>query len=235
MKRYLWWMLAGLVAVVLVVTPRLKTTAAVSSADLVVQLFGDNTATCQLVSRVENDNLLEVEFPPPCLDEKLRLDRAIEQVKQQVNDNELMPLKVEAINYRLIDEGIRVLAELEIDYPVVGLVDFELSQQVFVSLTDGALDLRSGETEVNVNVPFFADNDLSGLLRQVVDTQLSIFNQKSLQDFLNDTSLDRRIADESGLSVEAVNFIAQSVQKNMSARIDEDAVILSIRFPDSED
>ncbi|PPT07115.1 hypothetical protein CKA32_002237 [Geitlerinema sp. FC II] len=200
------------------------------------QILLDELSDCELVDRIEDERILEVEFPPACLDEKLRLYKFLDVAKQQVNDNENVPLVIENLRYQLIDEGVRIRGNLAIDYPVVGLVDFEVSQTVFADLTHGALNLRAGETQVRVDVPFFESNDLGGLVNQIVDTQLTIFNQKSLQDFLSDTGLDERIAEETDLSVEAVNFIAKAIEPNVSARITEDAVILSVRFyPEDEE
>ncbi|MGC9504865.1 hypothetical protein [Baaleninema sp.] len=195
-------------------------------AQILLEEFSD----CELVDRIEDEKILEVEFPPACLDEKLRLYQFIDLAKQQVNQNEIFPLIVKDLRYRLIDEGVQIRGNLEIDYPVVGLVDFEVSQTVFAELLQGALNLRAGETQVRVDVPFFESNDLGGLVNQIVDTQLTIFNRKSLQDFLSDTGLDERIAEETDLSVEAVNFIAKAVEPNISAKITEEALILSVRF-----
>ncbi|MBO9998221.1 MAG: hypothetical protein J7641_04300 [Cyanobacteria bacterium SID2] len=231
MKRFVGLFLGFTMAVLSIVGwGRHSVSQPLQPDSVIFQNLTSNTSTCELVSRIENDKILEVEFPPACLDEKLRLSNFIEIARQQVNEDETIPLNVKNIRYNLIDEGIRILANLEIDYPVLGLVDFEVSQQVLANLTDGALDLKTGETEVDIDVPFFEDNDLGGLVNQVVDYQLTIFNQKSLQDFLSDTGLDERIASETDLSVEAVQFITKAVEQDVSARITEDAVILSIRF-----
>ena len=173
---------------------------------------GETLIACQLRSHIEDETHLGIEFPRPCLDQKLHLDRFLDQARQEINNDEFFPFTIRRMRYQLVDNGFRILGNLAIEYPVIGLVDFELSQTVFVNLNQGSLNVEAGETRVRVNVPFIQSNDLSPLLNQMVNTQLRIFNQKRLQDFLQDTDLDQRMAEETGLTVESINFLVQGIQ-----------------------
>jgi hypothetical protein len=209
------WLLAFVLSLTLIVLPWMNQP-------------GETLIACELRSHIEDETHLEIEFPRPCLDQKLHLDRFLDQARQDINNDEFFPFTIRRMRYQLLNEGFRILGNLAIDYPVIGLVDFELSQTVFVNLNQGSLNMEAGETQVRVNVPFINSNDLSPLLNQMVNTQLQIFNQKQLQDFLQDTELDQRMAQETGLTVEAINFLVQSIQDQFSAQITEDSVIVSI-------
>lgn len=196
---------------------------------------GEALIACELRSQIEDETHLAIEFPRPCLDQKLHLDRFLDQARTDINNDEFFPFNIRRMRYQLVDDGFRILGNLAIEYPVIGLVDFELSQTVFVNLNQGSLNVEAGETRVRVNVPFIRSNDLSPLLNQMVNTQLRIFNQKRLQDFLQDTDLDQRMAEETGLTVEAINFLVQGIQDHFSAQITADSVIVSIDVADDED
>ncbi len=196
---------------------------------------GEALIACELRSQIEDETHLAIEFPRPCLDQKLHLDRFLDQARTDINNDEFFPFNIRRMRYQLVDDGFRILGNLAIEYPVIGLVDFELSQTVFVNLNQGSLNVEAGETRVRVNVPFINSNDLSPLLNQMVNTQLRIFNQKRLQDFLQDTDLDQRMAEETGLTVEAINFLVQGIQDHFSAQITADSVIVSIDVADDED
>ncbi|OAB58599.1 hypothetical protein AY600_06350 [Phormidium willei BDU 130791] len=196
---------------------------------------GETLIPCELRSHIEDETHLEIEFPRPCLDQKLHLDRFLDQARQDINNDEFFPFTIRRMRYQLLDDGFRILGNLAIEYPVIGLVDFELSQTVFVNLNQGSLNMEAGETQVRVNVPFINSNDLSPLLNQMVNTQLQIFNQKRLQDFLQDTDLDQRMAQETGLTVEAINFLVQGIQDQFSAQITADSVIVSIEVANNEE
>lgn len=216
------WLLAFILSLTLILLPWMS-------------LPGETLIACELRSRIEDETHLEIEFPRPCLDQKLHLDRFLDQARQDINNDEFFPFTIRRMRYQLLNEGFRILGNLAMDYPVIGLVDFELSQTVFVNLNQGSLNMEAGETQVRVNVPFIESNDLSPLLNQMVNTQLQIFNQKRLQDFLQDTELDQRMAEETGLTVEAINFLVQSTQDHFSAQITEDSVIVSIEVSDEEE
>lgn len=196
---------------------------------------GEALIACELRSQIEDETHLAIEFPRPCLDQKLHLDRFLDQARTDINNDEFFPFNIRRMRYQLVDDGFRILGNLAIEYPVIGLVDFELSQTVFVNLNQGSLNVEAGETRVRVNVPFIRSNDLSPLLNQMVNTQLRIFNQKRLQDFLQDTDLDQRMAEETGLTVEAINFLVQGIQDHFSAQITADSVIVSIDVADDEE
>ncbi|WP_159784627.1 hypothetical protein [Sodalinema gerasimenkoae] len=210
------WILAFVLSLTLILVPWMS-------------LPGGTLIACELRSQVEGDRRhLDIEFPRPCLDQKLHLDRFLDQARQDINNDEFFPFTIRRMRYQLVDNGFRILGNLAIEYPVIGLVNFELSQTVFVNLNQGSLNVEAGETRVQVNVPFIRSNDLSPLLNQMVNTQLRIFNQKRLQDFLQDTELDQRMAQETGLTVEVINFLVQSIQDHFSAQITKDSVIVSI-------
>ena len=201
--------------------------------------FQDESDRCFLDSKIDDDRVLEIEFTQTCLNEKMELPELLDRTEKRINDNEQFPLKVRNTQYSLIDDGIKVKSEMSIDYPILGLVTLALDQDIFINLTEGQIDLQAGETQLNVNVSSIPIENFSSLIDQVVDSQLVVYDGKSVSEFLAQTGLDLKLAQDIGISPEAVKFTVGSIEPHVSAKIDEEQLTIAIDFgeklPPTED
>ncbi|MBE9040392.1 hypothetical protein IQ235_06245 [Oscillatoriales cyanobacterium LEGE 11467] len=201
--------------------------------------FQDESSDCFLDSKIDDDRLLEIEFTQTCLNEKMELPELLDRTEKRINDNEQFPLKVRNTQYSLIDDGIKVKSEMSIDYPVIGLVTLALDQDIFINLTEGKIDLQAGETQLNVNVSSIPIENFSSLIDQVVDSQLVVYDDKTVSEFLAQTGLDLKLAEDIGISPEAVKFTVRAIESHVSAKIDKEELTIAIDFgeksPSGED
>ena len=192
--------------------------------------FQDESSGCFLDSKIDDDRLLEIEFTQTCLNEKMELPELLEQTEKRINDNEQFPLKVRNTQYSLIDDGIKVKSEMSIDYPVIGLVTLALDQDIFINLTEGKIDLQAGETQLNLNVSSIPIENFSSLIDQVVESQLVVYDDKTVSEFLAQTGLDLKLAEDIGIDPKAIKFTVRAIESHISAKIDEEELTIAIDF-----
>ncbi|MGD1901697.1 MAG: hypothetical protein ACFB9N_05600 [Geitlerinemataceae cyanobacterium] len=191
-------------------------------------------ATCQLGSTIERNRRLEVSVPQRCLDDRLGLSQLLADARDRANEFAQsagsVPLEVRSIAYQPIVGGLQVSADLGIDNPFLGFLDFRVVQDVIASVDSGKLSLEAGATRLVMDVPIFGGGDLEGIARGVVDRQLQVLNGKRLSELTVETGLDRIMAERSGLSREAVNFIVASVEDDIDIAMTASGAIVTVEF-----
>jgi hypothetical protein len=190
--------------------------------------------TCQLDSNIERSRRLEVSVPQHCVDDRLGLAQIVEDARDRANAFAQtagnVPLEVRTIGYEPIAGGVRVRADLGVNNRLLGFLDVRVFQDVMASVDNGLLSVEAGETRLVLDVPIFGGNNLEGIARSVVDQQLRILNGKRLSELAIETGLDRVMAERSGLSREAVNFIVSSVEEDIDIELTSSGANVTIEF-----
>lgn len=190
--------------------------------------------TCQLDSNIERRRRLEVSVPQHCVDDRLGLAQIVEDARDRANAFAQtagnVPLEVRTIGYEPIAGGVRVRADLGVNNRLLGFLDVRVFQDVMASVDNGLLSVEAGETRLVLDVPIFGGNNLEGIARSVVDQQLRILNGKRLSELAIETGLDRVMAERSGLSREAVNFIVSSVEEDIDIELTSSGANVTIEF-----
>jgi len=193
-----------------------------------------DAATCQLDSNIEQNRHLAISVPQHCVDDRLGLAQIVEDARDRANTFAQsagnVPLEVRTINYEPIAGGVRVNADLGIDNPLLGFLSVRLFQDVMASVESGRLSVEAGETRLVLDVPVFGGGNLEGIARSVVDQQLRVLNGKRLSELAIETGLDRAMAEQSGLSREAVNFIVSSIEDDISIKLTPSGADVTIEF-----
>lgn len=193
-----------------------------------------DTAMCQLNSSIERDRRLDVTIPQHCIDDRLGLAQIVEDARDRANAFAQragnVPLEVKTISYAPIAGGIRVQADLGIDNPLLGFLDVRVFQDVMASVDSGRLTVEAGETRLVLDVPVLGGGNLEGIARGVVDQQLRVLNGKRLSELAIETGLDRIMAEQSGLSREAVNLIISSIEEDIDIDLTSSGANVAIKF-----
>ncbi|MDY6939585.1 MAG: hypothetical protein SWY16_18280 [Cyanobacteriota bacterium] len=196
--------------------------------------FQEESSECFLDSRVRDREVLEIDFTQTCLNEKLELLKLLKTTEERVNKDESLPLNIENTDYSLIDDGIKVISELSIDYPVLGLVVLALDQDILINLTEGKINLRAGETQLNLSVSDLPIDNFSSLIDRVVESQLVVYDGKSVSEFLEQTGLDVKLAEDIGISPETIDFTVRAIESHVSAKIDDRELTIAIDFGEKQ-
>lgn len=198
------------------------------------QRIAIDAATCQLDSTIQRNRRLEVTVPQNCVDDRLGIAQIIDDARDRANafarSAGNVPLEVQTINYEPIAGGVRVRADLGVNNPLLGFLDVRVFQDVMASVDNGLLSVEAGETRLVLDVPIFGGGNLEGIARSVVDQQLRILNGKRLSELAIETGLDRVMAERSGLSREAVNFIVSSVEEDIDIELTSSGANVTIEF-----
>jgi hypothetical protein len=193
-----------------------------------------DAATCQLDSTIQRNRRLEVTVPQTCVDDRLGIAQIIDDARDRANafarSAGNVPLEVQTINYEPIAGGVRIRADLGVNNPLLGFLDVRVFQDVMASVDNGLLSVEAGETRLVLDVPIFGGGNLEGIARSVVDQQLRILNGKRLSELAIETGLDRVMAERSGLSREAVNFIVSSVEEDIDIELTSSGANVTIEF-----
>lgn len=193
-----------------------------------------DAATCQLDSNIQRNRRLEVTVPQNCVDDRLGIAQIVDDARDRANafarSAGNVPLEVRTINYEPIAGGVRVRADLGVNNPLLGFLDVRLFQDVMASVDNGLLSVEAGETRLVLDVPIFGGGNLEGIARGVVDQQLRVLDGKRLSELAIETGLDRVMAERSGLSREAVNFIVSSVEDDIDIELTNSGANVTIEF-----
>lgn len=198
------------------------------------QRIAIDATTCQLDSTIQRNRRLEVSVPQNCVDDRLGLAQIVEDARDRANafaqSSGNVPLEVRTIGYEPIAGGVRVRADLGVTNRLLGFLDVRVFQDVMASVDNGLLNLEAGETRLVLDVPILGGGNLEGIARSVVDQQLRILNGKRLSELAIETGLDRVMAERSGLSREAVNFIVSSVEEDIDIELTSSGANVTIEF-----
>ncbi|MCT7994093.1 hypothetical protein [Laspinema olomoucense] len=174
------------------------------------------------------DNTLEVHYSPECLEQKLHLSQLLQRLEPIIAEKSRNKITVSHLKYALIPEGINLQADVLVNLKVIpGSVPVSISQDLSVSIKDGYLYVKAGETDLESSKLVLKSKQ--GMITQKLDQELARFNGKRLDEFVALNQLNT-LAEPIGIGPNAVDFVIQSIENKLNLSLDETGLTLGVRF-----
>ncbi|MCT7973972.1 hypothetical protein [Laspinema olomoucense] len=174
------------------------------------------------------DNTLEVHYSPECLEQKLHLSQLLQRLEPIIAEKSRNQITVSHLKYALIPEGINLQADVLVNLKVIpGSVPVSVSQDLSVSIKDGYLYVKAGETDLESSKLVLKSKQ--GMITQKLDQELAKFNGKRLDEFVALNQLNT-LAKPIGIGPNAVDFVIQSIENKLNLSLDETGLTLGVRF-----
>ncbi len=172
---------------------------------------------CALESRVEESRSLEVDFSRNCLEEKLKIDRLLDNLETQIAQRNQTPFEISNIRYNLIDSGIRLAFDVGAVAPLIGPVTLQAYQNFAAGIEDGILNIEATETEIVGGSGPLGSLNLQDSLKQLLDRVLLVYDGSTIEELMVQSGTNEQLAAQLGIDVEAVNFVVRSLQEDIDA------------------
>ncbi|MCT7991950.1 hypothetical protein [Laspinema olomoucense] len=182
---------------------------------------------CANVTTIHND-ALELHYSPECLEQKLHLSQLLQRLEPIIAEKSRNKITVSHLKYALIPEGINLQADVLVNLKVIpGSVPVSVSQDLSVSIKDGYLYVKAGETDLESSKLVLKSKQ--GMITQKLDQELARFNGKRLDEFVALNQLNT-LAEPIGIGPNAVDFVIQSIENKLNLSLDETGLTLGVRF-----
>jgi hypothetical protein len=175
-----------------------------------------------------HDGALEVHYSPDCLEQKLHLSQLLRQVEPIIAEKTRNKIIVSNLSYALIPEGIHLQADVIVNVKAIpGSVPVSVSQDLSVSIKDGYLYVKAGETDLQSSTLVIKSSQ--GIITKKLDQELARFNGKKLDEFVAFNQLNT-LAEPIGIGPNAVDFVIQSIENKLNLSLDERGLTLGVQF-----
>ncbi|MBO0351847.1 hypothetical protein J0895_22750 [Phormidium pseudopriestleyi FRX01] len=175
-----------------------------------------------------NNGALEIHYSPDCLEQKIHLSQLLHRLEPIVAEKTSNKITVSNLNYALIPEGINLQADVIVNVkPLPGNLPVSVSQDLSLSIQDGYLYIKAGETDLESSKLVIKSS--KGMITKKLDQELARFNGKKLDEVLAINQLNT-LAEPIGISSNAVDFVIQSIENKLNLSLDERGLTLAVRL-----
>jgi hypothetical protein len=182
---------------------------------------------CSNITTIHNDSL-EIHYSPDCLEQKLHLSQLLHRLEPIIAKKTRNKITVSNLKYALIPEGIHLQADVLVNVKAIpGSVPVSVAQDLSVSIKDGYLYIKAGETDLESSKLVIKSKQ--GMITQKLDQELARFNGKKLDEFVALNQLNT-LAEPIGIGPNAVDFVIQSIENKLNLSLDERGLTLGVRF-----